>query len=380
MIMDNSNVKDPYYLITQTPPNLVKDNYYLHELQEKVDADWEYRPNRVQIEKEDGIGVEKYSPIEVVIQTVKNNKGEAVSDDWRNIVFRDIKYPHRIGMRYRFSYKFDLKEPDIDKSIWIALNQNSVDPTAAQVICRCNGTIKSIWEDRGNGGKTSVHEEPVIQTTKLTSANFLYNEVAVDPKGQLTIIAQHNKYTEQYYINQRFVIGYDRVYKVTNIIKTDSLATYKAKDVGTMRIYLEMDQIGELDDMENRLAYNGRHEEPTPSETDGGYELVLVKPESIPTTFDEIEVKAQVLIDGNPSVNDKPIFNIEIKDINPNVEYEYKLDKFCSYIYNEETDTYTIIKNEGLVDLRRKVVVTFTFIPPEKEELKVSFDLSLRPF
>ena len=380
MIMDNSNVKDPYYLITQTPPNLVKDNYYLHELQEKVDADWEYRPNRVWIEKEDGIGVEKYSPIEVVIQTVKNDKGETVSDDWRNIVFRDIKYPHRIGMRYRFSYDFDLKEPDIDKSVWIALNQNSVSPTASQVICRCNGTIKSIWEDHGNCGKTSVHEEPVIQTTKLTSANFLYNEVAVDPKGQLTIIAQHNKYTEQYYINQRFVIGYDRVYKVTNIIKTDSLATYKVKDVGVMRIYLEMDQIGELDDMENRLAYNGRHEEPTPSETDGDYELVLVKPESIPTTFDEIEVKAQVLIDGNPSVNDKPVFNIEIKDINPDVTHQYELDKFCSYTYDEEADTYTIIKNEGLVDLRRKVVVTFTFTPPEKEELKVSFDLSLRPF
>lgn len=380
MIMDNSNVKDPYYLITQTPPNLVKDNYYLHELQEKVDADWEYRPNRVWIEKEDGIGVEKYSPIEVVIQTVKNDKGETVSDDWRNIVFRDIKYPHRIGMRYRFSYDFDLKEPDIDKSVWIALNQNSVGPTASQVICRCNGTIKSIWEDHGNCGKTSVHEEPVIQTTKLTSANFLYNEVAVDPKGQLTIIAQHNKYTEQYYINQRFVIGYDRVYKVTNIIKTDSLATYKVKDVGVMRIYLEMDQIGELDDMENRLAYNGRHEEPTPSETDGNYELVLVKPEFIPTTFDEIQVKAQVLIDGSPSVNDKPVFNIEIKDINPDVTYEYELNKFCSYTYDEETDTYTIIKNEGLVDLRRKVVVTFTFTPPEKEELKVSFDLSLRPF
>ena len=380
MIMDNSNVKDPYYLITQTPPNLVKDNYYLHELQEKVDADWEYRPNRVWIEKEDGIGVEKYSPIEVVIQTVKNDKGETVSDDWRNIVFRDIKYPHRIGMRYRFSYDCDLKEPDIDKSVWIALNQNSVIPTASQVICRCNGTIKSIWEDHGNGGKTSVHEEPVIQTTKLTSANFLYNEVAVDPKGQLTIIAQHNKYTEQYYINQRFVIGYDRVYKVTNIIKTDSLATYKVKDVGVMRIYLEMDQIGELDDMENRLAYNGRHEEPTPSETDGNYELVLVKPESIPTTFDEIEVKAQVLINGSPSVNDKPVFNIEIKDINPDVTHQYELDKFCSYTYDEEADTYTIIKNEGLVDLRRKVVVTFTFTPPEKEELKVSFDLSLRPF
>ena len=380
MIMDNSNVKDPYYLITQTPPNLVKDNYYLHELQEKVDADWEYRPNRVWIEKEDGIGVEKYSPIEVVIQTVKNDKGETVSDDWRNIVFRDIKYPHRIGMRYRFSYDFDLKEPDIDKSVWIALNQNSVSPTASQVICRCNGTIKSIWEDHGNCGKTSVHEEPVIQTTKLTSANFLYNEVAVDPKGQLTIIAQHNKYTEQYYINQRFVIGYDRVYKITNIIKTDSLATYKVKDVGVMRIYLEMDQIGELDDMENRLAYNGRHEEPTPSETDGNYELVLVKPEFIPTTFDEIQVKAQVLIDGSPSVNDKPVFNIEIKDINPDVTYQYELDKFCSYTYDEESDTYTIIKNEGLVDLRRKVVVTFTFTPPEKEELKVSFDLSLRPF
>ena len=62
---------------------------------------------------------------------MKNDKGETVSDDWRNIVFRDIKYPHRIGMRYRFSYDFDLKEPDIDKSVWIALNQNSIYPTAS---------------------------------------------------------------------------------------------------------------------------------------------------------------------------------------------------------------------------------------------------------
>ena len=258
-VVDTTNIVDTTYLLSQTPKNLVPDNYWLRELQEKVDADWRFRPNRVDVEEETGPGEEEYTPLEVVIQSVRDDKGTKVSDDWRRVVFRDIFRKCRIGQRFRFSYNFDLEEPDELKSIWIAVNQDSASPTAQQVISRCNGTIGSIWVDE-NGNK-SYHYEPVVQTTDLKTVSMYFSQVAVDPRGSLTILAQHNKYTSQYYINQRFVIGYDTVYKVKNIIKTGSLTTYDPYDVGVMQIYLDLDSIGKLDNFETRIAYNGREDE-----------------------------------------------------------------------------------------------------------------------
>lgn len=260
-VYDSSNIKDTRILLSQTPPNYVGENYYLKELQQKINADWRFRPNRFDIEKEDGLGTEQYKPIQVVLQSIRNDKGEVVSKDWARVVYRDIMQPVRIGERFRFSYNFNIKEPNSDKSIWIALNYHGLQETASQVICRCNGTIIGAYTDEN--GAVCYHEEPVIQTNKLNSPSFQFSEVAIDPRGQLTIIAQHNKYTRQWYINQRFVIGYDRVYKVSNIVKTDSETTYDPMDVGVIRVYLDFDQNSELDDFEKRIAYNGKTEKPT---------------------------------------------------------------------------------------------------------------------
>ena len=79
-IIDTTFARNPYNLISQTPPNLKKDNYYMHTLQDKVDADWEYRSNKVDVEREQTIGENDYTPLEVVIQTIRNDKGEKVSD------------------------------------------------------------------------------------------------------------------------------------------------------------------------------------------------------------------------------------------------------------------------------------------------------------
>ena len=280
-----ANNGEPYKTISQTPKNYSKYNYYLHTLQDKIDADWKYRPNRVDVE-EQGIedwGTDKYTPIEVVIQTLKNDKGETVSDDLYRLVFKDCHRQNKVGYRYRFSYEFDPTEPDNKKNIWIGLNQTTMSPTSSQVVCRCNGNIGSIYTDEN--GQTSYHYEPVIQPSKLSNPMFDYSEVAIDPDGSMTLIAQYNKYTKQYYINQRFIIGTDRVYKINNIIKSDSRTTFDMEDVGIMRIYLAMDQTGKLDNFETRIAYNGHEDDPNPETGDDGEYTCLLYTLTLPTIY-----------------------------------------------------------------------------------------------
>ena len=62
-----------YNMLSQTPKNYVKDNYYLRTLQDKVDADWEYRPNRVDREGESVRGSLEYVPMEAVVQSIRND-------------------------------------------------------------------------------------------------------------------------------------------------------------------------------------------------------------------------------------------------------------------------------------------------------------------
>lgn len=259
-VYDSTNVKNTRILLSQTPPNYVPENYYMKELQQKIDADWPYRPNRFDIEKEFVMGSEEYKPIQVVLQSVKNDKGENVSSDWMRVVYRNIHQPIHMGERFRFSQELNVDSPVEQRCIWLTMNHDNVNQTASQVIRRCNGTIIGLYTDE-NGVKT-YHEEPVVQGDKLTTTTFQYSEVAIDPKGQLVIVAQYNKYTSQWYINQRFVIGTDAVYKVANIIRSDSETTYNPYDVGIIRVYLDIDQRGERDDFVKRIAYNGDLDQP----------------------------------------------------------------------------------------------------------------------
>ena len=345
--VNTTNIADTRYLLSQTPPNYVKDNYYLHELQHKVDADWKYRPNRADIEQETGIGSEEYFPLQVVMQSVQTDKGTKVSDDWRRLVFKDIHYNVRLGTRYRFAINCDPALPVEQKSIWIGVNQDSVSPTAQQVVARCNGTLGSIYV--AEDGSKSYHYEPVVQTTELKQSTTAFNDVAVDPRGQLIIIAQHNKYTKDYYINQRFVIGYDRVYKVSNIIKTGALATYDPYDVGVMQIYLEMDQISDYDDFEMRIAYNGRIDEtvtPEPEPPVDNYQIRVAEPAPLPAElgYDGIEFASYVY--NGEEQTDTPVevsLKLGDEEVSEYVEFEkidgnrFKLTKTYRYVLEKLT-------------------------------------------
>lgn len=307
MVIDSSNVKDSRILLDRTPKNYNSNNYYLKELQDKINADWRFRPNRFDIEEEQNFGEEIYTPIEVVLQSVKSEKGETLSDDWKKVVFKDLDKKIRIGTRYRFASEFgenyfNPKVPDYTKNIWLAVNQNRIKQTASQTIVRCNGTLGSIYKDEE--GRLSYHYEPVVQSDKLQGTSFGFNIIAIDPRGSITAIVQFNKYTEQYYINQRFVIGYDQVFKVQNISKTSSMTTYDPKDLGVIILYMQMDQVGDLDDLENRIAYNGREGENVPEVPDTpitkSIEIKIEDPLPLPQfLYDEpIEFSVYSYIDG----------------------------------------------------------------------------------
>lgn len=291
-VINTTRAASYYDILSQTPANYDKDNYFLRELQQKVDAEWIYRPNRVNIEYETVWGAQVYAPIEVVIQTVKSEKGKEIADDIRRVVFRDILDDRfDIGSRFRFGRRYnDPKKgvvPDKDQNVWIATNTDSVQMTSSMVIQRCNGTLGSLYRDAQ--GVSHYHYEPVIQASGLTSVDLHDSETAVSPQSQLTIVAQHNEFTRDYFINQRFIIGYDKVYRITAINKFYSNSTFDSQNVGVMHVYLELTERSEYDDFEHRIAYQDNdsiimHHEPT-SGVDPEYIITFSSPEVIPASL-----------------------------------------------------------------------------------------------
>lgn len=184
--IDSTNMIKTEYLLSQTPPNEPIENYYLKELQDKINYEWRFRPNRVEVEYEKSPGEERYEPIEIVVQTVKDEKGKNVADDYKKVVYRDIKQPMRVGRRFKFATDLNVETPDDEKCIWIALNQDRANFTASQVIQRCNGTLGSVWKDE-NGNKF-YHYEPAIFPEDLNRMTLGHSQVSVEVDGNMQVL------------------------------------------------------------------------------------------------------------------------------------------------------------------------------------------------
>lgn len=298
-ITDITHSASRYDILSQTPKNHSEDNYFLKELQEKIIAEWEYRPNRADVEYETRWGEQEWSPLEVVVQSVKSEKGSAISDDCKNLVFRNLSEDRfQVGSRFRFSPDHDLGAADEEKNVWITTNMNRAKMTRSVVVERCNGILGSTYVD--SQGVTRFHYEPVIQGKDLSAVSMFYNETAVSPQSQLLVTAQYNRFTRAYKINQRFIVGaryYDdakgewvgQVYRVKAINRFYSNQTSVPENVGLLRIYLELTESGAYDDWENRIAYQ---QEPTVriDEREGGQSgkkrkcfIAFKTPDVIPT-------------------------------------------------------------------------------------------------
>lgn len=341
-VVDITNSANSYDILSQTPKNYSKDNYFLKELQDKINAEWRYRPNRVDIEYENSWGVQTYTPIEVVIQSVRSEKGSAISNDCRRIVFKNILEDRFvIGSKFKFSEKYDLNTEDKNKNVWLATNTDNVKMTSSMIIERCNGTLGSVYVD--NQGITQYHYEPVIQGKDLSAVSLFYNEVAVSPQSQLLVIAQHNEFTKKYYINQRFIVGYDKVYRIKAINKFYANSTNDPENVGLMRIYLELTESCIYDNFDTRIAYQNSPEVHLTTTKDSSYSIKISKPEYIPVNLTDDPITFTMVV-VNERGQEFPEINISVDCVLENLPSGVDQGNYFDYIDN----------GNNSFDLRRK--------------------------
>ena len=397
-----------YDLLSQTPGNYAEDNYFLKQLQDKVNADWRYRPNRVTIEyesvKADLVNrpfESEWLPIEVVEQTVKNDTGKDISQDYLNLVFRDIKEKRfTIGSKFRMGSNYDIATPDDQKLVWLVYNTARTGVTKSVTVRRCNGVLGSTFVDPQ--GVTHYHYEPVIQSGDLTSTNLFYNQVANAAKSQMVIIAQDNDFTKLYKMNQRFIVGarykdqdgkwMGQVFRVNAIDRANSNSTYNPEDAGLIKIYLEVTELSPYDNFEQRIAYQ---EDNTSHITDGSgqyqpvigdekvYSIGFTAPTEFPKALGSTEVKfIPVLMDQNGEV---------VKEANEHISTSFELEncpagKQGSYIEfvehpASESEPYYFTLRRKKMYLNGPLTV-MCMVPgeytPSEETVTSSFELVVR--
>ena len=260
-----------------------KNNYWLRGIQDKIDAEWTYRSNRADIEEElvrqttytkEDI---KFTPVEVVLQDVVDDKGKKLSRDWRRIVTRDCEYQNYIGKRFRFAedlVKFNAMTPEEKKwksSVWIGVNINQPSPTCGLVIRRCNtviGLVGTYTGKLGEGPENNIveyHYEPTIIENDVKYINTYYNQDLNIAQGEIFAILQYNYFTQFINIDDRILLGdanpvdkeKNNAYRVKSIQKFDSENTYdfinpqvELSSIPMVVIGLDKTQLAEGDNFE----------------------------------------------------------------------------------------------------------------------------------
>lgn len=282
MIVDTSNTIDSsIFLKARLEKNMVGSNYYIENLQDRRNRDWEFRYNVVEIEEE----VEKdikytdqmseYTPIEVVVSNVKTEFGADLNDDFLKLSFKDLKYPTKLGKRYRFSLDFpnihqqSEEEKHFDSSIWITINKSSVRAGNSCVVRRCNTFLSMIGSpNNSNSYISEIHQEPCILENQLKYMQVYYNQVAAVPQSEWYATVQMNYYTNAIKINDRLLFGAvdpnnrsnNQVYKVKAVIKSAMDKTFtrnldeEIQQTPIIILALDKDNIAAEDNFIDKIA------------------------------------------------------------------------------------------------------------------------------
>lgn len=251
--------------------------------------------------------------------------------------------------------------------------------TSSVIVERCNGTLGSTYVDEQ--GITQYHYEPVVQSMDLTAVNFFYNQTLIAPQSQIVVIAQHNEFTRNYKVNQRFIVGYDKIYRIKAINKFYSKSTNNPEDVGLIRMYMEItEDTSEYDNFETRIAYQGDISTVHISEN-RAYNLVFTTPATdFPTSLHDNEsVTFTPAIrdgDGNYITVDPSVYHVdwELENLPAGVDK----NAFVSFTLDSSAGTFTCERER--IYLRGSLIITVTVNAedsPSGEELSVCIPLTL---
>lgn len=281
-LYDTSNVIDNSILLkAKLEKNMVGSNYYIENLQDKRNRDWEYRYNIVGIEEE----LQKqllytsdnpvFTAIDTVITNVKSDRGQDLGTDWAHLAFRNLKHPCNIGSRYRFSLEFPNmeemteEEKHYDTSIWICVNKSPIRTGNSCTVRRCNTALTMLGSPTDSKDYiTEVHQEPAILENDLKYMQTYYNLGVPVPQSEWYATMQLNYYTNHIGLNDRFVLGAidsenrenNSVYKVKAVIKSTGNKTFVRDNQDELEnsplviLALDKDMVAPDDNFVDRIA------------------------------------------------------------------------------------------------------------------------------
>lgn len=392
-------VDNSIYLKADLADNMVGNNYYIENLQNKRNADWDYRYNKVWIEEEKDKQIEytnfdpQYTPIDVVIGKVKTDRGEVLSDDWCKLSFKDLKYPLSLGKRYRYNFNFaemqlmSEKEKHEDCSIWITVNMNSVSAGRECIVTRCNNSFAFVGSPILDRKKiTETHLEPVAVTSELKFINIYYNKVLPIPQAELYATAQMNYFTKGIKINDRIILSgvnlEDRednsVYKVKAVVKTLGTNTFSMNSSNNIEniplaiIALDKDVIDEGDNFINRVAdVAPMYKVVKEKEYNNNYIISLTEPyEEKILLQQEEEYECQLILNGI-TVPVEMSFTGKIQGIADGSKY---------FSVTKKDNNHFIIKNYSSYG-KGKLIITCSCLNPDNgKKIEKTFNFELGGF
>lgn len=403
-------VESSMFLKAKLKKNMVGDNYYMETLQSKVDAEWEYRYNRFDIEEENQkqmgytTSPPVYTPIEVVMQHVITDKGIKLADDWKKLVFRNIKHPVFTGKRFRFSLDFEKnptyteEERHLEASIWLGVNLEKISPTSSIVVRRCNTNIGFAGSPTLTYDNiTEYHYEPCVLEDDFKYINVYMNSVANISQAEIYAIMQFNHFTKNIKVDDRVIIGYtdledttnNQVFKVKAVAKNTGDSTFKVgplskdTDVSLVVVALNKDLLDvKKDDLQNRIAsqpplYKVEKEEENPTvpeetedenEVDINYDIIVEQDFEDTILLDEIG-SFKCLLKKGAEV---------LQEIKFSCEADLKgTDKDSLYfdLTQNSTDSFSVLNKRPY--LTNKLLLTFSCVAPNNELYSKEIAISL---
>lgn len=358
-IIDTTNVvESTMFLKSKLPKNMVGDNYYIQTLQNKINAEWDYRHNVVEIEEENNKQVAytkenpTYTAIDAVVQTVKTIRGEELADDWKMLVFKNYKHNNFLGKRFRFNLDYAKgasylteEEKWRENSIWIAINREQSSPTNGLLVRRCNTNIGFVGSPtRSYEDITEYHYEPCILDSDFKYINLYYNSSVNIAQAEIYATFQYNYFTQNIKVNDRMVIGdtdlsireNNIVFKVKAVNRFLSQSTFKINtnlslsDVPLVIVALDRDILNSKDNFEKRIAFNSTiysvQDEENNIIEDSNVDIKNdIVEEIVPPTDEPIEDSSIPIV-----------YNLKISDYETKLLQEESQEITCKLYKNEE--------------------------------------------
>lgn len=201
---------------------------YINNTQRYIDNTFKESPN---LKKAIHLGKE----IDIrVLSSKKTNGLSKIKDDYRKVIFQNLKYDSDKGDYIQF-----------DGFYWLIIDKDDNLKNSVTVE-KCNNNLK--WEDAyGN-----IYNCPcVVSQDTFYNTGIDVTKPMILGSGKLTIWAKYDEYTSTIKRDKRFIVG-NHPYKVTN----DDITTLIIDNVGIMTIIMEEVEELDGDDFENQIANN----------------------------------------------------------------------------------------------------------------------------